>query len=80
MSGSRKHYSSNRKVEILCEHLETGISISELSRRYNIHPNMIHNWQSTKHNQKDIKHHTIQSRNNHRASSWYNLGYHTKEG
>jgi transposase len=44
MSGSRKHYSSTRKVEILREHLENGISISELARRYSIHPNMIHNW------------------------------------
>jgi transposase-like protein len=44
MSGSRKHYSSTRKIEILREHLENGISISELARRYSIHPNMIHNW------------------------------------
>ena len=44
MSGTRKHYSSNRKVEILREHLENGVSISELSRRYDIHPNMIHKW------------------------------------
>jgi len=44
MSGTRKHYSSARKVEILREHLENGVSIGELSRRYDIHPNMIHKW------------------------------------
>lgn len=44
MSGSRKHYSSICKVEILREHLENGISVGELALRYNIHPNMIHKW------------------------------------
>jgi transposase len=44
MSHSRKHYSSVQKVEILREHLENGISIGELARRYAIHPNMIHKW------------------------------------
>lgn len=40
----RKHYSASRKVEIIREHLENQIPISELSRRYGIHPNMIHKW------------------------------------
>lgn len=40
----RKHYSASRKVEIVREHLENQIPISELSRRYGIHPNMIHKW------------------------------------
>ena len=44
MSSKRKHYSSVRKVEILREHLENGVSIGELCRRYDIHPNMIHKW------------------------------------
>jgi transposase len=44
MSGSRKHYSSIQKVEILREHMENGVSLSDLARRYNIHPNMIHRW------------------------------------
>ena len=44
MSSSRKHYSSVHKVEILREHLENGVSIGELARRYDIHPNMIHKW------------------------------------
>lgn len=44
MSGTRKHYSASRKIEILREHLENGISVSELSRRYGIRPNMIHRW------------------------------------
>jgi transposase-like protein len=40
----RKHYSASRKVEIVREHLENQIPVSELSRRYGIHPNMIHKW------------------------------------
>ena len=44
MSGSRKHYSSIQKVEILREHMENGVSLGDLARRYNIHPNMIHRW------------------------------------
>jgi transposase-like protein len=44
MSGSRKHFSSIQKVEILREHLENSVSPGDLFRRYNIHPNMIHRW------------------------------------
>jgi transposase-like protein len=44
MSISRKHYSSVQKVEILREHLENGVSLGDLARRYDIHPNMIHRW------------------------------------
>jgi len=44
MSKPRSKYSAEKKVEILREHLENKVSISELSRRYNIHPNMLHNW------------------------------------
>ncbi|MDZ7796015.1 MAG: transposase [Candidatus Marinimicrobia bacterium] len=40
----RKHYSASRKVEIVREHLENQVPVSELSRRYGIHPNMIHKW------------------------------------
>jgi len=44
MSNPRSKYTADKKVEILREHLENQIPISELSRRYNIHPNMLHNW------------------------------------
>lgn len=40
----RKHYSASRKVEIVREHLENQVPVSELSRRYGINPNMIHKW------------------------------------
>jgi transposase len=44
MKQPRQHYDAAKKVEILREHLENQISISELSQKYNIHPNQIHNW------------------------------------
>ena len=40
----RKQYTAEMKVKILREHLENQVSISELSERYGIHPNLIHNW------------------------------------
>ncbi len=42
MNQSRKRHSSVKKVEILREHLENQIPISELSRRYGINPNLIY--------------------------------------
>jgi transposase len=44
MSKSRNNYNAEKKVEILREHLENQVPISELSRRYKMHPNMIHKW------------------------------------
>jgi transposase-like protein len=64
MKQPRQHYDAARKVEILREHLENSISISELSQKYDIHPNQIHQWKkqlfegaletfSHKHNRKN---------------------------
>ena len=41
---SRKKYTAEMKVKIVREHLENQVSISELSERYGVHPNMIHKW------------------------------------
>ena len=40
----RKKHTAESKVKIVREHLENKVSISELSERYGIHPNMIHKW------------------------------------
>ena len=40
----RTHYTAEGKVKILREHLENQVSISELSERYGIHPNMLYKW------------------------------------
>jgi transposase-like protein len=40
----RKHYSATQKVEILREHLENQVPISDLARRYGVHPNLLHKW------------------------------------
>ena len=40
----RKKYTAEMKVKIVREHLENQVSISELSERYCVHPNMIHKW------------------------------------
>ena len=40
----RKKHTAEMKVKIVREHLENQVSISELSERYGIHPNMIHKW------------------------------------
>jgi len=44
MSKQRSSYTAQKKVEILREHLENQVPLSELSRRYHIHPNMLHKW------------------------------------
>jgi len=44
MNQQRKRHSATKKVEILREHLENQVPISELSRRYGINPNLIHKW------------------------------------
>jgi transposase len=36
------YFDAGKKVEILHEHLENNVSISELSLRFNIPPNQIH--------------------------------------
>lgn len=40
----RKRYSATQKVEILREHLENQVSISDLARRYGVHPNILYKW------------------------------------
>lgn len=40
----RRKLSSEKKVEILREHLDNKVSISELSEKYGIHPNLISRW------------------------------------
>ena len=42
--GKRKKHTAEAKVKILREHLENQVSISELSERYGIHPNLLHKW------------------------------------
>lgn len=42
--GTQKRYSPGQKVQILREHLENQMSISELSRRYGVSPGMIYQW------------------------------------
>jgi transposase-like protein len=37
----RKRYSATQKVEILREHLENQVAISDLARRYGVHPNIL---------------------------------------
>lgn len=44
MNQPRKHHSAVKKVEILREHLENQVPISELSRRFGLNPNLIHKW------------------------------------
>lgn len=40
----RKHYSAEQKVIILRELLENNTPISQLSEKYQVHPNDIYNW------------------------------------
>ncbi|HET53752.1 MAG TPA: transposase [Ignavibacteria bacterium] len=44
MNQPRKQHSAVKKVEILREHLENQVPISELSRRFELNPNLIHKW------------------------------------
>lgn len=40
----RKKYSASQKVKILREHLEEGLRVSEISEKYNLHPNQFYRW------------------------------------
>ena len=44
MNQNRNQHTASKKVEILREYLENQVSISELSRRYGISPNLIYKW------------------------------------
>jgi len=63
----RVHYTAERKVKILREHLENRVSISELSERYRVHPTMLYKWKKElfegaleTFSQKHKKHHNQQ--------------------
>jgi len=45
MNQNRTQHSATKKVEILREHLENQVPISEIARRYGINPNLVHKWQ-----------------------------------
>jgi len=42
----RVNYTAEGKVKILQEHLENRVSISELSERYKVHPNILCKWKN----------------------------------
>jgi transposase len=44
MNLSRNQHTASKKVEILREHLENQVPISELSRRYGVNPSLINKW------------------------------------
>ena len=44
MTEKRKHYSAEQKVKIVRELLDNNVALSDLSKRYNVHPNMIMKW------------------------------------
>lgn len=41
---AKKRYSAEERIKILREHLEGGSSISDLSEKYEVHPNAIYKW------------------------------------
>lgn len=43
----RKRFTSEDKVRILREHIENGIKLSDLSEKYNIHPNVLRQWKKS---------------------------------
>jgi len=45
MPKQRRHYSPEKKVEILREHFKNKMPVSELCEKYGIHPNMFYKWE-----------------------------------
>lgn len=45
MEGKRRHFSPEKKVEILREHLKNKVPISELCEKYGLHPNLFYRWE-----------------------------------
>lgn len=41
---ARKRYSAEQKVQILREHLDNQVSVSDLAEKYDLHPSVIRNW------------------------------------
>jgi transposase-like protein len=44
MMKQKKRYSSEERIKILREHLDGGVSVSDLAERYGVHPNAIYTW------------------------------------
>jgi len=42
----RKHYSSEFKAKVALEAVRGAMTLSELSQKFEVHPNMISNWKS----------------------------------
>lgn len=42
-----KRYSSDEKVMIVREFIDSGVPISDIADKYNIHPNAIYNWKKS---------------------------------
>lgn len=45
MNEKRQRFNPEKKVEILREHLKNQVPISELCKRYGIHPNIFYRWE-----------------------------------
>jgi len=45
MDRKRRRFSSEKKVEILREHLKNKVPISELCQKYGLHPNLFYRWE-----------------------------------
>ncbi len=43
----RKRFTAEDKVRILREHLDNGVKLSDLSERYNVHPNLLRYWKKS---------------------------------
>jgi transposase-like protein len=41
---ARKRYSAEQKVQILREHLDNRVSVSDLAEKHDLHPSVIRNW------------------------------------
>jgi len=44
MKNKKRVFSAEQKVKILREHLDNQVSVSELCKRYQIHPNIFYLW------------------------------------
>lgn len=40
----QKHFTAQKKIEILREHMENNISVSKLAEQYDIQPSLIYYW------------------------------------
>ncbi len=45
MDRKRRRFSSEKKVEILREHLKNKVPISELCQKYDLYPNLFYRWE-----------------------------------